>query len=216
MVPLRVTRTVLALPAAPPKPPTDALMSELGPVEATDALSASATLMPPLPPPPPIDCASTPTACAPSVTGSVMPSETTLVIEPVQIAPVESTVTLFASPAAPPKPPSEAEIDDFAAPFGSSEPVNAPAKLKPPLPPPPPIDCARMPFAPSPCVAMLSTLVTLTVEPLPAAPPKPPTLTAIAALALVPAIETLPEKPPAPPPPPTDCAKMPVASAPVV
>jgi len=44
----------------------------------------------------------------------------------------------------------------------------------PPLPPPPPIDCAAMPTELAPEVERLPTLMTLTVLPAPPEPPWPP------------------------------------------
>src|ERR1700730_16176809 len=135
MAPLRVTDTVPPLPAAPPKPPTEALMSAaVAPGAGTFSPSESATLMPPLPPPPPIDCASTPSAWAPSVTVWLgAPATGTDTVEPVEIEPVELTVTALASPAAPPTPPTVAETTAVEPP-DVKLPLMAPAKLNPPLP----------------------------------------------------------------------------------
>src|SRR5579859_3283257 len=87
-----------------------------------------------------------------------------------------------------------------------------------PLPPPPPMLCATMPIASSPCVVMLPDAPTgvrqfplpsdreqtLTVPPLPPPLPEPPTE------------PRPPEAPPLPPPPPMLCATMPLALAPCV
>ena len=68
------------------------------------------------------------------------------------------------------------------------------------MPPPPPIDCARMPLESSPWVVRIaSVLPTVTVLALPPAPASPPTATS------PPATSELP------PPAPTDCASMALA-----
>ena len=104
---------------------------------------------PPLPPPPPIDCAKMPSEFVPvrTVTAELI---TTLSASmklkyrvdcvPVVISPLLTTLTAPLLLPAPPAPPTEADIC-FA-----SLPLIDPAILRPPLPPPPPIDCASMPI----------------------------------------------------------------------
>ena len=105
-----------AAPPPAPEPPTD----ELSPPPEVE--NAPATLKPPLPPPPPTDWAKMPFERAPSVWTA--PSLSTFTTPP-----------LLATPPAPPTP--------CAA---LSPPVEPAAEIeKPPLPPPPPIDWARMP-----------------------------------------------------------------------
>ena len=48
--------------------------------------------------------------------------------------------------------------------------------LAPPLPPPPPTDCAKMPLDRSPAVLIAAALLTLTALPLPPSPAAPPML----------------------------------------
>ncbi|MND64045.1 hypothetical protein D3C80_553690 [compost metagenome] len=74
----------------------------------------------------------------------------------------------------------------------------------PPVPPPPPIDCAKIPRENKPSVKSDKALVTITELPSPAAPPSPPMASFADAV------------PPTPPPPPTDCAKMASARLPLV
>src|SRR5579872_4100917 len=78
-----------------------------------------------------------------------------------------------------------------------------PATLKPPLPPPPPSDCATIPNDESPSVKILPVLLTLTKFADPPSPPPPPSDTAPAA---VPDKAPATENPPLPPLPPIDCA----------
>ena len=80
----------------------------------------------------------------------------------------------------------------------------------PATPPPPPTDCAKMPFEAMPNVSIVAPpcWVTVTSPPSPAAPPLPPTPT-------VP-VRPVTALPPTPPPPPTDWAKMPFELAPCV
>src|SRR5580765_2088962 len=75
--------------------------------------------------------------------------------------------------------------------------TNAPtAVLLPPLPPPPPRLCAKIPLTFCPVVVRSPWLLTVTGAALPPSPPVPPT-------------ENHPRlEPPFPPPPPTLCAKM--------
>src|SRR6185312_8607339 len=82
----------------------------------------------------------------------------------------------------------------------------------PPLPPPPPIDCAIMAVDDAPSVMTEPLLVTLTTPPAPPLPPWPPTLLTVP----LPEFELEPEieKPPLPPPPPIDWARMPMELAP--
>src|SRR5262245_41939833 len=128
--------------------------------------------------------------------------------EPVEILPVLLTVTTPALLPAPPKPPTEADIC-FA-----SGPAIAPATLKPPLPPPPPIDCARTPTELSPTVVVMPERVTVTSLPAPPAPPKPPTDPVIDPFfSLEKSNDPAALKPPLPPPPPTDCAITPAEFA---
>ena len=77
---------------------------------------------------------------------------------------------------------------------------------EPPLPPPPPTDCARTPKDAAPAVRTLApaAVVTCTVPPTLPSPPAPP-------------MDTKPELlPPLPPPPPTDWARTPKLFAPWV
>ncbi|VCU72635.1 hypothetical protein PIGHUM_04737 [Pigmentiphaga humi] len=84
----------------------------------------------------------------------------------------------------------------------------------PPLPPPPPTDCANTPAEFAPCVAIVPVLVTATVPAFPPPPPLPPRPNEAAALP--PASAVLLAAPPVPPPPPIDCANTPSDCVPVV
>jgi hypothetical protein len=110
-----VTITVDAAPPEAPTPPIE--NPPLVPVEKSPV-----TLKPPLPPPPPTLCAR-------------MPSELSPAVE--IVAPPLVNVTAPAPLPVPPFPPR------LTAPVGPE--LNAPATLKPPLPPPPPILCATNP-----------------------------------------------------------------------
>src|SRR5581483_6680205 len=78
--------------------------------------------------------------------------------------------------------------------------------VKPPLPPPPPTLCARMPYALFPLLAIVDAeLLTTTCELDPPLPPFPP----IERFKVLPPVRPAPlENPPFPPPPPIDCAAM--------
>ena len=81
--------------------------------------------------------------------------------------------------------------------------------LEPPLPPPPPTDCAKIPYDCAPLVLIVELAVllfTVTLPPVPPPAPDPPIESAI--LDLPPFAEVLFVEPPLPPPPPTDCAKI--------
>ena len=92
-----------------------------------------------------------------------------------------------------------------------------PAMLRPPLPPPPPIDCAAMPGDCMPSVVIAPLLVTNAPLALPPVPPVPPMPMAAVALAVgVKFTEPETAKPPLPPLPPTDWARMPVERSPAV
>src|SRR6185503_5139891 len=151
---------------------------------------AALTLKPPLPPPPPTLCARRPIELPPVVSTSPMTEEVTqLAVPPV--------------PALPPRP-------TLAAPLPVPAADPATVTLKPPLPPPPPTDCATMADEFDWAVCTLLRTVRSTLEPLPPPAPLPPSPTPTAPLpvpAPEPATET--SKPPLPPPPPTDCARMP-------
>jgi hypothetical protein len=74
----------------------------------------------------------------------------------------------------------------------------------PPLPPPPPTDCARIPVDEFPVVVINAALSTSTVEALPPLPPAPPRATfALIKLELALALAAT-VIPPLPPPPPID------------
>src|SRR5579863_1080799 len=85
--------------------------------------------------------------------------------------------------------------------------------LKPPSPPPPPIDCAITPAACKPAVVICPRFSTSTVDALPAVPPAPPTpICPLSAVLPPPEISIAP----LPPPPPIDCANTPVEKLPLV
>ena len=84
------------------------------------------------------------------------------------------------------------------------------------LPPPPPMDWARMPSAPAPRVMISPELVTVTAPPLPPSPPEPPMeISGVLVVALMVRLAAM-DMPPLPPPPPTDWATIPWAKAPLV
>src|SRR5579872_1222485 len=121
-----LTVTEPAVPLSPPPPPAARLNEP--PVAAPPNTSN-----PPLPPPPPIDCARMPFEKSPLVkictALAALPAVTLTALLPLPIPP------------APPRP------------RPSCLPPLMPAfATKPPLPPPPPIDCAAIPFDESPCV----------------------------------------------------------------
>ena len=133
---LFVSVTTPALPAAPPEPPT--LLDVTEPDDAEpDVVTVPLIVNPPLPPPPPIDCAIIPLepACAS------------------KMLPLFVTVTALPSPAAPPEPPT---LSDVTEPRSDKFPATA----NPPLPPPPPTDCAMMPLDPRPAAVIDARLVT--------------------------------------------------------
>ena len=135
---------------------------------------------------------------SPSVTVTVPPVELLLLALPPRLMPaVTSTVSL-----------SPSVVDSTEA--------------SPPLPPPPPTDCATMACEPSPTVVteLPPVRVTLTAPPAPPLPPVPPTapwkLKATGTPVPVGAATTRSaalELPPLPPPPPIDWATMPKASS---
>src|SRR5579872_5373200 len=88
-----------------------------------------------------------------------------------------------------------------------------PLTSRPPYPPPPPIDCARIPPEFSPVVRMLSNDAATTSAPAPAAPPLPNVYDDF-----TPVLVIFPDAltPPEPPPPPIDCAVMPTELSPTV
>src|SRR5579863_9908740 len=86
------------------------------------------------------------------------------------------TVTVDALP---PEPPLVPHANDASLPW-----LSVLAIAQPELPPPPPIDCARMPFEASPAVPIWPVLLTVTALPLLPLPPMPP----IAMLADVPVV----------------------------
>src|SRR5262245_62525563 len=143
---LLVTFTVSALPPPAPAPPVE-LLTDLPPV-----LKVRPPANPPLPPPPPTDWARMP----------MVPAALTV------IWPELSTVTLPLFEPAPPLPPV---VFVVASPLRASEPPTA----NPPLPPPPPIDCATMPLENRPKVSIEARFVTLTSPPAPPPEPVPPT-----------------------------------------
>ena len=120
---LLMTVTSPAVLPLPPPPPV--LVASAAPLFE----KVPATEKPPLPPPPPTDCAR-------------MPSE---LFPPVKMSPVLVTFTVLPVPALLPDPPTLSALE-------LSSMLRAPATEKPPLPPPPPIDCARMPSEPAPSV----------------------------------------------------------------
>ena len=80
----------------------------------------------------------------------------------------------------------------------------------PPFPPPPPTDCAKIPYEESPKVLIMEfalLLFTVTRPALLASPAEPPKPKVAATLPPLP--EVVAAEPPEPPPPPTDCAKIP-------
>ena len=112
----------------------------------------------------------------------------------------------------PPVPPIDTEAATTAP---LADPEMAPAIENPPLPPPPPIDCALIPSEFAPCVEITPELVTSTAPAKPPVPPDPPTDTAPDPATPPDAPDRPPaiENPPLPPPPPIDCALMPTEFA---
>src|SRR6185437_14984476 len=115
-----VTVTVPAFWPVPPLPP----VAPAAPTETTDAglpvEIAAESAAPPLPPDPPIDWAT-------------MPGDASILV---LIVPLAVTTTLLPILPLPPKPPIAVE--------GAATVEPAALALKPPAPPSPPIDCARM------------------------------------------------------------------------
>ncbi|MPS30731.1 hypothetical protein E2I21_28360 [Alcaligenaceae bacterium SAGV5] len=132
--------------------------------------------------------------------------------EPVMIVPDIITVTWPALPPAAPLPPTATDAEALEELPLDAEALNA--TLSPPLPPPPPIDCARTPTDRWPDVVMPPVVVTLTelpawpVPPLPPLAPEAPTDTCEAGLPAD-AVPVMAE-PPLPPLPPIDWATMPM------
>ena len=215
---------------APPTPPPPPLPPRLALTDTPLSLLPDWLVLldaPPLPPPPPTDCAKMPTELAPAVT---MPAPDKEDVQALLLLTTPQTFTRPPLPPAVPEPPS-AKLTAFLPPEFEV------AVDEPPLPPPPPTDCAKMPAAFTPevkmaadTVVLLAPLVMLTFEPAALAPvtdtmpplppplPAPPSekLTGGFLLSLSVAAAVTVAAPPEPPPPPTDCAKMPVALAPLV
>ncbi len=168
----------------PPFPPTPCVLA----FPSIDA--ATATESPPDPPPPPTDWAKMPLARLPWVWTVPMLDASTV-------------------PAVPPSPPAPEEPRPIDWPLI----VALSNRLMPPLPPPPPTDCAWMPLALSPAVVILPAEARSTLPAALPVPPVPPTVTPTAFE--LPAASD-PEKPPLPPPPPTDCANSPTLLVPNV
>src|SRR5690606_19895642 len=147
--------------------------------------------VPPAPPPLPTDCSTTP--CEPS------PSVCTMV------APLDAKLTAPPWLASQPTPP--AALPTLIVPLSRAEPVAS-------RPPPPPTDCARMPYAVPPWVVMEEPprSLTSTCPPSPPAPPLPP-MDSVPGKSEV--SESLTDTPPSPPPPPMDCATTPSAHSPL-
>ncbi len=190
----------MAMSAWFPVPPDPPRLS----APARRALAARLSAKPPSPPPPPIDWATRPAEFAPAVS----------------MVPRLSAETPLEKPPDPPLPPTTRLAEPPLSP-------TAPEALKPPLPPPPPIDWARMPAELEPLVVMfplevtptratLGALVTSGVVTVVTEPPKPPEPPMLADRA--PPTTKTPEmaKPPLPPPPPIDWARMPLEKAPLV
>lgn len=173
----------------------------LPPVEKALELPLSEKLpvpeKPPVPPPPPIDWAR-------------MPCEATPILSSPPVSMVEALVTIT-SPATPPRPPLPPTLLVTVSELSEKpNPIE-----KPPVPPPPAMDCATMPWDCSPVVMMVPVMLwTVTVSDSPPLPPSPPISLVAAGAWRVPFAAT--EKPPVPPPPPTDWARMPLEKLPVV
>ncbi|VCU72634.1 hypothetical protein PIGHUM_04736 [Pigmentiphaga humi] len=137
---------------------------------------------------------------------------------PVTIAPDIITVTWPALPPAAPLPPTATEAEPLEELPLDAAALNA--TLSPPLPPAPPIDCARTPTDRRPLVVMPPVVVTLTelpacpVPPLPPLAPAAPTDTFDAGLPAD-AVPVMAD-PPLPPLPPIDWATMPMDWSPRV
>ena len=174
--PSSVAPAPMAKPAVPPAPPTDcaSIPNELSLVVTRAALLITVTLppclpapplpptltdaaavrdkatpipKPPIPPPPPTDCARIALEFSPFVV----------------IAPSFVTVNEPPLPAAPPFAPTLTLPAKVCA--------AAPLIVYPALPPPPPMDCARIPNERLSLVWILAQLVTDTVPPFPPVPP---------------------------------------------
>src|SRR6185295_14963528 len=126
-------------PEAPPSPPVPPTATEIA---ALSPAPAKVPAKPALPPPPPIDCARMPLALSPLVArvaavpvgcrgSSTVPATDAL------------TVTAPLVPPLPAEPPTATLAEPLLI-------DRLPESAAPPLPPPPPIDCARTPFEPSP------------------------------------------------------------------
>ena len=89
-------------------------------------------------------------------------------------SPVTVAVTAFASPPPPPNPPRP-RLAATAVPL--PEMASAPDTFMPPLPPPPPMDCAMTPCEFAPVVRVAPVRVSPTMSASPPAPPNPPTPT---------------------------------------
>ncbi|MPS30739.1 hypothetical protein E2I21_28400 [Alcaligenaceae bacterium SAGV5] len=81
---------------------------------------------------------------------------------------------MFTTATVPPSPPTEPEPPRLTE--AELLPPVAFELLEPPLPPPPPTDCANTPLDRSPRVLIAATVATLTAPPLPPRPPAPPML----------------------------------------
>ena len=145
-----MTDTVPPAPPPAPNPPRPSAMDALPPAPEVTFDD------PPDPPPPPTLCAK-------------IAAE--LAVPWLDKAPaVLVTDTLPPAPPLVPNPPRDSAMEDFDA--------SALSELDPPLPPPPPIDWAKIAGAllPAEAVLIAPLLVTVTVPPAWPAPPKPPTL----------------------------------------
>ncbi len=122
--PVLVTVTSLPTPPTPPLPP----LRDRGRCARRDRRSRpeTATAKPPLPPPPPIDCA-------------MMPDELSKLVE---MLPVLVTLTMSAL-----RRRRRCRQARRRTAIDCASPI--PQRQSSPLPPPPPTDCARMPFAPA-------------------------------------------------------------------
>ena len=125
-----VTLTSPPLDPFPPEPPTvvDRLMFFPAPIPVAPPASAPAD--PPVPPPPPMDCAKIANEFSPSV----------------RMDPVFAIVTTPPFEPDPPEPPI------VVAAFFALTPPSAPLSARAPLPPPPPMDCAKIPHDVPPVV----------------------------------------------------------------
>lgn len=117
---MRPVVSTTTAPAVAPDPPLPPKLAARG---TPSLVTARAPAKPPLPPPPPIDWAKMPDALAPAV-------------------PMLAWLVTDTSPDALPAPPAPPKLAATEPPLSEKDPATA----KPPLPPPPPTDCARMPL----------------------------------------------------------------------